>query len=168
MKKVNKVINEAIKQKDISLIDSENVLIEQTDRATALQKAANEGMDLVLISTQNNVAICKICNASKYFYEIEKNTKKVSTSEVKEIKFTLKTDKHDIETKCNNIKRILEDGDRAKLSINVRKIRRKEKEKEDFAENCKKLLVNIAEHVSSFAKIDSSDESSITISLKTK
>ena len=87
----------------------------------ALQRAKEEGLDLVEVSPGMKPPVCKIMDYGKYKYTQEKKErlarKKQKTGEVKEVKIRPKIESHDLEVKIKNIYRFLRAGNKVKLSI---------------------------------------------------
>ena len=90
----------------------------------ALAKAQDEGLDLVEISPNARPPVCKIMDYGKYKYEAKKKAaearKRQVVVQVKEIKLRPKTDEHDYEVKVRNVRRFLEDGNKARVTIMFR------------------------------------------------
>lgn len=90
----------------------------------ALAKAEEAELDLVEISPKAQPPVCKIMNYGKFLYDKQKNLKeqkkKQKTVQQKEIKFRPNTEEGDYQVKLRNLKRFLEDGDKAKVSIRFR------------------------------------------------
>ncbi len=90
----------------------------------AVLKAEEAGFDLVEIAPTAKPPVCRIMDFGKYKYEQSKkahDSKKHQTMiSVKEVKLRPKTDEHDVQFKTNNIKRFIEDGHKAKVSIMFR------------------------------------------------
>ncbi len=116
--------------------------------ASALAMARKRGYDLVEVSPGANPPVCKIMDYGKYRYRQEKQATKKRVSHLKEMKFTIKIEKHDFETKMRHIQKFLEKGDKVRASIFFRG---REIVHKDQGE---KLLRNVAEKVSDIAKID--------------
>ena len=88
----------------------------------ALDIAADKDLDLFCIAPQAKPPVCKILNFSKYKFEKKKaereNKSKNSRPNLdKEIKITPFTGQHDIETKTNQAKALLEKGWKLKLTV---------------------------------------------------
>jgi translation initiation factor IF-3 len=81
-------------------------------------------MDLVEVAPQAKPPVCKLMDFGKYKYEQKQKAKEAkknaSQIQVKEVKLRPKTDEHDIQTKIKHIRRFLEDGDKAKITIMFR------------------------------------------------
>ena len=90
----------------------------------ALKLAYEKDLDLVLIAPQAQPPVCKIMDYGKYRYEQarkEKESKKnQKVVDIKEIRLSLKIDKHDFETKGNHAIKFLKNGDKVKVSIRFR------------------------------------------------
>jgi translation initiation factor IF-3 len=94
------------------------------DRAFALSKADEAGLDLVEISPNADPPVCKILDIGKYKYEEQKRKnearKKQKVIEVKEIKLRPNIDDHDYDVKMRAMKRFLEEGDKVKVTLRFR------------------------------------------------
>ena len=97
--------------------DEDFVRIMQISEARRL--AERMGLDLVEVSPNAQPPVVKLCDYSKYLYDIkkaEKNKHKV-TSKLKEISITANISEHDMETKARKVKEFAEDGDKVKVSL---------------------------------------------------
>ena len=83
--------------------------------------ALDKGLDLVLISPNQDPPVAKIMDYGKHRFETEKRAKearkKQHTVEVKEIKMRYKIDVHDYNVRIKNIKRFLEEGNKVKILV---------------------------------------------------
>ncbi len=90
----------------------------------AIQRAKNQGMDLVEIAPQARPPVCKILDYGKFKYEAQKKKsaakKNQKTFDVKEIKVRPAIGSHDYEIKMNRAKKFLESGDKVKFSLMFR------------------------------------------------
>ena len=90
----------------------------------ALSIAADLGLDLVEINPKANPPVCRIMDFGKFKYEQKKQAnlakKKQKIIEVKEVKMRPKTDSHDFAFKVKHIRRFLDDGNKAKVTIRFR------------------------------------------------
>ncbi len=89
--------------------------------ADALRLAESRMLDLVEVSPTARPPVCRIMDYGKYKYEQAKKAqearKKQTTVHVKEIKMRPKTDEHDFDFKLRNVKRFLEEGSKAKITV---------------------------------------------------
>ncbi|WP_373277873.1 translation initiation factor IF-3 [Arthrobacter woluwensis] len=90
----------------------------------ALRLAAEADLDLVEVAPQAKPPVCKLMDFGKYKYEAAvkaREARKNQTNTVlKEIRFRLKIDKHDYETKRGHALRFLGAGDKVKAMIQFR------------------------------------------------
>ncbi len=90
----------------------------------AMTLAEEAGLDLVEINPMAEPPVCRIMDFGKFKYEQKKQAnaakKKQKVIEVKEIKFRPKTDSHDFDFKMKHVKRFIEEGNKAKITIRFR------------------------------------------------
>lgn len=90
----------------------------------ALQAAEEASLDLVEISPNAEPPVCKVMDYGKFLFEKSKaqkeQKKKQKQIQVKEIKFRPGTDEGDYQVKLRNLRRFLEGGDKAKVTIRFR------------------------------------------------
>lgn len=91
--------------------------------AEALEAAAEAELDLVQISDGDPI-VCKIMDFGKKLYEEKKQKaeakKKQHQVQLKEVKFRPGTEEGDYQIKLRNLRRFLESGNKAKISIRFR------------------------------------------------
>ena len=82
--------------------------------ARALEIAEEKKLDLVLVSPNAQVPVCKIMNYGKYKFEQAKKEKeakkKQKIQETKELRITPNIEEHDFGFKAKNAKKFIEDG----------------------------------------------------------
>ena len=111
----------------------------------AIRHAVELGLDLVEVNPKADPPVCKVMDFGKYKYEEKKKAnearKKQSVVEIKEVKVRPKTDDHDLDTKVRHIRRFLEEGNKAKITVRFRgrEITHPEKGKEVIDEILKAL-----------------------------
>ena len=123
--KVDKTrINETITASEVRLIDGEGEQRGVVGLNEALEIAAEAGLDLVEISPNAEPPVCRVMDYGKFLYEKSKQQKeqkkKQKQIQVKEIKFRPGTDEGDYQVKLRNLRRFLEGGDKAKVTIRFR------------------------------------------------
>ncbi len=79
-------------------------------------------LDLVEINTKTEFPIVKICDFSKYLYELKKAAKKQknNTTQVKEIQLSVNIAQHDLETKAKQAINFIKHGDKVKVTLMMR------------------------------------------------
>lgn len=117
-------INERIKAQEVRLISDTGEQIGVLPIREALLRAEELGLDLVEVSPDAKPPVCRLIDYGKYKYQQSKKAqeakKKQVVIEVKEINLTPNTDKHDIETKQNHIKRWVAEKARVRVGVKFR------------------------------------------------
>ena len=117
-------INDAIRVREVRLIDETGTNIGVVSRQDAMDKAVACGMDLVEISPDAAPPVCKILDYGKFKYQEQKKSaearKKQKIVEIKEIKLRPGIDDHDYDVKMRSIKRFFEEGDKVKITLRFR------------------------------------------------
>ena len=118
------LINEQIRAKEVQVIDVEGNKVGPISLNEALDMADEQKMDLVLVSPNTEIPVCKIMNYGKYKFEQAKREKeakkKQKTFELKEIRITPNIEQHDFEFKVKNAKKFIEDGNKVKITFRFR------------------------------------------------
>jgi translation initiation factor IF-3 len=113
-----------IRIREVRVIDDEGQQLGVMQTADALALAQERGLDLVEVAPTAVPPVCKILDYGQYKYEIQKRereTKKKQKSQTfKEIRFRVKIDTHDLETKTRRAAEFLDDGDRVKVAVQFR------------------------------------------------
>ena len=88
---------------------------------TALETARGQELDLVEVAPEANPPVCRIMDFGKYKYtqarRLKEARKKQTTISVKEVKMGPKTEKHDFDFKVKHVRRFLEEGHKAKVTV---------------------------------------------------
>ena len=117
-------INEQIRAKDVQVIDETGEKKGIMNINDALDLAYDKKMDLVLVSPNLDIPVCKIMNYGKYKFEQSKKEKeakkKQNISELKEIRITPNIEQHDFEFKAKNIRKFIEEGNKVKITVRFR------------------------------------------------
>ena len=117
-------INEQIRAKEVQLISDEGEKLGIVPIEKALDIASEKKLDLVLVSPNSNVPVCKIMNYGKYKFEQSKKEKeakkKQKIQETKEIRITPNIEEHDFGFKAKNARKFLEDGNKVKITVRFR------------------------------------------------
>jgi len=114
-------MNLEIRCEKLRVIDSDGKQLGVLSPHEAYKIAVEQGLDLIEIAPEAKPPVAKILDYGKYKYLEKKKEsqarKKQTTIQLKEIKFSPKTDVHDIEFKVKHIKRFLQEGNRVKLTV---------------------------------------------------
>ena len=87
----------------------------------ALTAAEEGGLDLVELSPNAEPPVCRLMDYGKYQFQVNKKRqaakKKQQQVQVKEVKFRPGTEEGDYQTKLRNLRRFLNHGDKAKVTL---------------------------------------------------
>ncbi|MBU5638945.1 MULTISPECIES: translation initiation factor IF-3 [Geomonas] len=114
-------INQTIRAKEVRVVgaDSEQLGILPLREALALAESLQ--LDLVEVSPTAVPPVCRIMDYGKFKYQQAKKLaeakKKQVQVELKEVKLRPKTDTHDLEFKVKHVRRFLEEGNKAKITV---------------------------------------------------
>ena len=103
-------------------------------------KAIAEGMelDLVEINPSTQPPIMKIASYEKMMYELKKNAKKNKqvAKPLKEIQLSVNITEHDLQTKANNARKFIENGNKVKATLTMkgRELLRRDESKRSILE----------------------------------
>lgn len=123
MKKDNFFVNDEIKVKKLMVIDETGEKLGEMETSAALELANSKNLDLVLVSTNENMNIAKILDYGKFIYEMKKKAKTSKKNQVvvknKEIKVKPMIGDHDLMVRVNNAKKWLSQGNQIKFVVLV-------------------------------------------------
>lgn len=117
-------INDEITAREVRLAGADGDQKSIVSLSEALEVAKQADLDLVEISPNAEPPVCKVMDYGKFLFEKSKaqkeQKKKQKQIQVKEIKFRPGTDVGDYQVKLRNLRRFLEGGDKAKVTIRFR------------------------------------------------
>jgi len=115
-------INEFIREVEVRVIGSDGSQLGVMSPEVALERAVEEGLDLVEVAPTSRPPVCRIMDYGRYKYEQKKKSGKGRghAASLKEIKLRPRTDDHDLEFKLKNARRFLMDGDKVKVTVMYR------------------------------------------------
>ena len=148
------LINEQIRIPEVMVIgpNGEKLGVKQINDALTL--ASYAGLDLVLLSNNNNCAVCKIIDYNKFKYEKQKKEKEArkkqreQSFEMKEYRLSVTIDVGDFETKLRNAKAYLEKGHPIKVAVRFKG------RQMAHPELGKEVIMRFAERLSDVSTID--------------
>lgn len=118
------MLNRNIRSKEVRLIDDEGNNHGVVATSKALLMAEEKGLDLIVVSPNQEPPVAKILDYGKYKYEVEKRAKeskkKQHTVDIKEIKVRYKIDVNDYNVKINSIKKFIQKGNKVKIVVMLR------------------------------------------------
>ena len=114
-------INEEIKVPEVRLIGANNEQLGVMKIEEAREYADNNNVDLVLIAPTATPPVCRAIDYGKFCFERDKREKEAKKKQVivkvKEIQLSCRIEKHDFETRVNQAKKFLADGDKVKAVV---------------------------------------------------
>ncbi len=135
------LINNFIKEKEVRVISETGEQLGVMNIFEAIDLAKSKSLDLIQVTDKVVPPVCKIANYGKYLYTLqkkEKQIKKPTGGELKEIRLTFGISPHDIETRAGQAKKFLEEGNKIKINL---VLRGREKAMGKFAEEKAKLFI---------------------------
>lgn len=114
-------INDRIRASEVRLVGPEGEQVGVVRIDIALRLAQESDLDLVEVSPNSNPPVVKIMDYGKFKYEAAQKAKEARKNQantvLKEIRFRLKIDTHDYETKRKRAEGFLKSGDKVKAMI---------------------------------------------------
>jgi translation initiation factor IF-3 len=104
------------------LIDEAGDPLGEMDTATALSRAQEKELDLVVVGPQANPPVARIMDYGKFKYEQDRKSRKnkaKKSQEIKEIRISYNTGEHDLNFKLNQAKQFLKEGHKLKLRLKL-------------------------------------------------
>ncbi len=140
-------INEAIRIREVRVIDAEGGQLGVIPTEEALRIAREAGLDLVEVAPEARPPVCRIMDFGKFLYAQKKKAheskRKQKQFQIKEVKFRPNIDDHDYGVKLRNARRFLGEGDKVKATV---QFRGREMSKPDLGLTLlKKLIVDLGE-----------------------
>ena len=113
--------NQRITSQDVQVIASDGDNLGILNLQDAINRAKEEGLDLIEIAPNAKPPVCKIMDMGKYKYDAQKKAnkakKKQKKIELKEIKLRPVTEVHDYTFKIKNAQKFISKGDKVKFTI---------------------------------------------------
>lgn len=151
--KNQQLINEEIRLPQVRLVGDDGEQLGIMSSKEALQIAEERDLDLVLISPNAEVPVCKIMDYGKFKFEQSKKLKEQRKAqkivEIKEVQLSMTIDKHDVEVKAKNAIKFLTAGDKVKVSI---RMRGRQMARPEMGIEVMKNFYTIVENISSIEK----------------
>jgi translation initiation factor IF-3 len=114
-------VNEGIRVREVRVVSAEGEQLGIMPIQEALEAARSRDFDLVEVAPEANPPVCRIMDFGKYKYTQARRQKearkKQTTILVKEVKMGPKTEKHDFDFKLKHVRRFLEEGHKAKVTV---------------------------------------------------
>ncbi len=110
--------------RQVRLIDENGEQLGILDTREALAIARERDLDLVLVGPNASPPVARLLDYGKWRYEqqqaMKEARKKAKRQEMKAIKFRVKINEHDYQTKLGHVRRFLQQGHKVKVTIMFR------------------------------------------------
>ncbi|SHG67908.1 translation initiation factor IF-3 [Pollutimonas bauzanensis] len=117
-------INGEIRVPEVRLIGVEGEQLGVVKTADALLLSEQHDVDLVEIAPNAEPPVCRLMDYGKFKYQEQKRQQEARSKQkiiqVKEVKFRPGTDEGDYQVKLRNLRRFIEEGDKAKVTLRFR------------------------------------------------
>ena len=144
--------NNRITSPDVQVIGSDGENLGILNLNDAINKARDQGLDLIEIAPNAKPPVCKIMDMGKYKYDMQKKANKAKKNQktvaLKELKLRPATEIHDYNFKIKNAKKFLTKGDKVKFTV-----RFKGREMQ-FTDQGKTLMNRIIEDTKELGKVE--------------
>jgi len=110
-----------IRVREVRVVSEEGEQLGVMTTPDAMQLADEKGLDLVEVAPNERPPVCRFMDYGKYKYQRSKRQQQAKKKQkiilVKEIKLRPKTEEHDYQFKIQHVRRFLQDGHKAKVTI---------------------------------------------------
>ena len=146
-------INERIRVTEVRLIGPAGEQVGVVPIEQALRMAREADLDLVEVAPGSNPPVCKVMDYGKFKYEAAQKVREARKNQVntvlKTVRFGLKIDDHDYNTKVGQVRKFLKAGDKVKVMV---VFRGREQSRPEMGVN---LLRKLADEVTEFGTVES-------------
>jgi translation initiation factor IF-3 len=110
-----------IRVREVRVVGQDGTQLGIMPTQEAQRLAEEEGLDLVEVAPTERPPVCRIMDYGKYKYQKSKRLQQAKKKQkiilVKEIKLRPKTEEHDYQFKTQHVRRFLQDGHKAKVTV---------------------------------------------------
>jgi len=114
-------INQNIKARELRVIGADGENLGVISLESAIEKAGEEGLDLIEVSPRANPPVARITDYGKFQYELKKKQKEIKSkahsTETKEVQIKIGTGEHDLTLKAGRVSKWLQEGHRVKVDL---------------------------------------------------
>ncbi|PYM08031.1 MAG: translation initiation factor IF-3 [Candidatus Rokuibacteriota bacterium] len=114
-------MNEGIRVREVRVVSADGEQLGVMPIQQALETARQRELDLVEVAPEAAPPVCRIMDFGKYKYMQARRQKEARKKQtvivVKEVKMGPKTEKHDFDFKLKHVRRFLEEGNKAKVTV---------------------------------------------------
>ena len=163
------LVNNNITFKEVLVINSNGEQLGVMSVEAGIAEAKKDHLDLVCVSQNTNIPVCKIMNYGKFKFEQAKKEKAIKKNQttigISEVQFSLTTQDHDLQIKANTVKRLISKGNNVRVVITLRG---REMSFTDEAIQKMEKFVNMCSEYTSINKSIKLDGKNVTVVLEKK
>ena len=146
-------VNERIRVPEVRLVGPEGEQVGIVRIEDALRLAVEADLDLVEVAPKAKPPVAKLMDFGKWKYEAavkaRQSRRNQATTQLKEVRFRLKIEDHDYQTKVSQAQKFLKSGDKVKAMI---QFRGREQQRPELGVH---LLERFADDVAEFGEVES-------------
>jgi len=117
-------VNRRIRAKEVRLVGEKGEQLGIMPLPQALEVAKKHNLDLVEVAPNSTPPVCRLLDYGKYKYEQAKKEREIRKSQkvplLREVRLRPKIDNHDLEAKIRLAKKLLDGGDKVKVTVMFR------------------------------------------------
>ena len=117
-------VNERIIAREVRLVGEKGEQLGVMTLRQALETAKKDNLDLVEVAPTAAPPVCRLLDYGKYKYEQTKKERELRrsqrTSLLREVRLRPKIGDHDFEAKARSVRRLLDGGDKVKVTVRFR------------------------------------------------
>nr|WP_083966576.1 translation initiation factor IF-3 [Demequina globuliformis] len=145
-------INDRIRVPEVRLVGPQGEQVGIVRIEDALRLAQESELDLVEVAPNSRPPVVKLMDYGKFKYEAAVKAREArrnqANTEIKEMRFRLKIDEHDYETKKGHVIRFLKGGDKVKVTI---MFRGREQSRPEMG---RRLLMKLADELQEYGVVE--------------
>jgi len=117
-------VNERIRTKEVRLVGEKGEQLGIMPLYQALEVARKHNLDLVEVAAMAVPPVCRLLDYGKFKYEQAKKERELrrrqKVSLLREVRLRPKIDNHDFEAKARSVRKLLDSGDKVKVTVMFR------------------------------------------------
>ena len=117
-------VNERIRAREVRLVGEKGEQLGVMTLSQAWETARKHNLDLVEVAPTAVPPVCRLLDYGKYKYEQAKKERELRKSQkvslLREVRLRPKIDNHDFESKIRSVRKLLDGGDKVKVTVRFR------------------------------------------------
>ena len=117
-------VNDTIRAREVRLVGEKGEQLGIMPLSQALETARKHNLDLVEVAPTAEPPVCRLLDYGKYKYEQAKKERELRRNQkislLREVRLRPKIDNHDFEAKIRSVRKLLDGGDKVKVTVRFR------------------------------------------------